>query len=345
MAKVDLLLLDKYISDKLITKQQHPSAALFIYNYTPSCQYGRNWDDVTLMCRGLITDAEGNIIARPFRKFFNLEEHQGSVPDEPFTVHEKLDGSLGILYWVKGMPFLATRGSFTSDQAQEGTNILLEKYGEYLSHLSPAHTYLFEIIYPQNRIVVDYKDRRDVVMLAKIHTDSGKEVPIKPYGDRFSIAKRYDGIKDIASLRELENGNDEGFVVTFAGGLKLKLKFSEYVRLHRLLTQVSSKTIWEALKNDIALDELIERVPDEFYHFVENTIGDLQAKRLAIVDKAMADFENVPQSTRAEKANYILKQQYPQLLFAMLDGKPIDDMTWKLVKPTYEKPFKKDIDA
>lgn len=70
--KIDLQKFDEYADKKLITKREHPKGGLFIWNYTPLAQFSRTWDDVTLQARGLITDAEGNIVARPFSKFFNM---------------------------------------------------------------------------------------------------------------------------------------------------------------------------------------------------------------------------------------------------------------------------------
>ena len=42
------------------------------------------------MCRGLVTDNEGNIVARPFRKFFNMEEGKHTSTDN-FKVYEKIN--------------------------------------------------------------------------------------------------------------------------------------------------------------------------------------------------------------------------------------------------------------
>ena len=94
------------------------------------------------------------------------------LPNEPFEVYEKLDGSLGILYWLGDEPYIATRGSFESPQAQIATE-LLRAYD--LSGLDRRRTYLFEIIYPENRIVVNYDDRRELVLLAIIDTATGRE--------------------------------------------------------------------------------------------------------------------------------------------------------------------------
>ena len=54
-----------------INMQMHPSAPLYIYNYSKMCQIDKMWNDTTEKCRGLIVDSNDNIISRPFRKFYN----------------------------------------------------------------------------------------------------------------------------------------------------------------------------------------------------------------------------------------------------------------------------------
>src|SRR3972149_3073306 len=125
--KINLNVFYDLVQQKYLSVQKHDKVDLLIWNYTPKAQFSRYWTDETMMARGLITDLEGNVIARPFRKFFNYSEHTGedsklpSLPMETFEVFDKLDGSLGILYWRGETPYIATRGSFSSDQAIRGT--------------------------------------------------------------------------------------------------------------------------------------------------------------------------------------------------------------------------------
>ena len=145
---INLALLKEMIDTNYVNVNKHPTHDLFIYNYTAKSQYDRMWNDVTLMCRGLIMDAEYNIVARPFTKFFNLGEHENQVvPNESFKIFEKLDGSMGVLYWIGNEPFMATRGSFTSEQSVKANAILRSKYADILRGLDKSKTYLFEIIY------------------------------------------------------------------------------------------------------------------------------------------------------------------------------------------------------
>ncbi len=336
MSTIDIALLQQNITEGLVAVQKHPEQELYIYNYTQKVQYDRVWNEITLICRGLILDADYNVIARPFPKFFNLGElEELEVPELDFEVYEKMDGSLGILYWAKGMPYIATRGSFTSVQSQKANALLYGKYKDCISNLDPGNTYLFEIIYPENRIVLDYGDKEELVLLAIVETHTGKEFAVKDLG--FPVVKRYDGIRDIAAIREMNDDTKEGFVIRFANNFRLKVKFKEYLRLHRIITQISSVDIWEYLSSGQSFEEVLEKVPDEFYQWVKKTRAGLQEQYTAIEDQCKADFRVL--DSRKDTALYFLQCKYPAILFSMLNGKNYAPVIWKLVRPKFEKPF------
>lgn len=330
------------IADGYVSVQKHPHADLWIYNYTAKAQYQQVWNETTLACRGLILDAERRVMARPFRKFFNLQEHVGPLPLEPFDVFEKVDGSLGILYFVDAEPRIATRGSFQSEQAQRATQILHTRY----SHVSfdPAYTYLFEILYPENRIVVDYGGVEDLILLAMIETESGVELP--PEEVRRASAfptPAWHGLLHSPDELSLDSGaNAEGYVIRFReNGLRLKVKFAEYIRLHRLITGVNTRHIWDLLRNGQSFDELLARVPDEYYRWVQATSDELRAAYAAIEAEARATFVDL--GDRKLNAERYKQFAYPHLLFAMLDSKPYDDAIWKMIRPSTALPFKVEV--
>jgi hypothetical protein len=368
-------LLNEMIAEGLIQVQKHPVADLYIYNYTQRVQFDRLWNEVTLACRGLILDGSGRVVARPFEKFFNLGEIAGQhIPDQSFEVFEKMDGSLGILYWLEGNPYIATRGSFVSEQAVRGTQILNNKYPHLLPNLNKEATYLFEIIYPENRIVLDYHGLEDLVLLAVIDNETGRDLPlvepllgsidakdgatsIPPLGSidakdgatsiiypvlntsgtGFPIVKRYDGIKDIRNLEKMEEDNKEGFVVKFKDGLRYKVKFEEYLRLHRIITQVSNLSIWEFMRDKKPLDELLDKVPDEFYGWVKRTSQDLLDAFSIIETEAKKEYKVF--DTRKDTALYFVTCKHPGVLFAILDGKDYAPIIWKQLRPIFCKPF------
>jgi RNA ligase len=332
-----ITLLEKMIAQGFVRVQQHPTQPFSIYNYTASAQYERCWNEATLACRGLILDAEYNIVARPFAKFFNFGEQEDLiVPNESFEVFEKMDGSLGILYWCGDVPHIASRGSFTGVQALHATRILHERYKSFFSQLDKNKTYLFEIIYPENRIVVNYGDLDDLVLLAVIDNETGEDGLLPK--NLFSTVKKYDGVKDINNLKKLEKENHEGFVILFASGLRLKVKFDEYCRIHKIITQISNISIWTFLKENKPFEELLERVPDEFYTWVRKTKSDLIADYQRIESESMAEFKIL--ASRKETAAYFINEcQHTAILFAMLDEKDYASEIWKLLRPKFSKPF------
>jgi len=341
---INLEKIDQLITEGYITKRPHASGELFIYNYTAKAQYDHLWTPETMQCRGLILDRDGAIASRPLAKFFNLQEYQDTLPAEPFDVYEKLDGSLGILYWYQNQPYIASRGSFNSDQAIKANQILQTLYVDIIPLLDKSLTYLFEIIYPANRIVVDYGDYEALVLLAIIETKSGCEYPIEAFTNLgFPIAKKYDGLKDLAAIAKLNEQNQEGFVIRFNSGLRLKFKFADYVKLHRVLTQITSKVIWEMLRDKTPFEDILERVPDEFYNWFKDTKASILCQYQQIEETAKADFERivavVDRGDRKEMAKHILTCQNHTILFSLLDGKDYSDYIWRTIKPAHEKPF------
>lgn len=318
-----------------ISRQRHDEGQLTIYNYTKKCQYDWHWTPETMACRGLIVAEGGEIIARPFPKFFSIEQRGDTpLPIEPFQVYEKVDGSLGILYSVNGEPKIATRGSFVSDQAQWATAHLQAKYKGV--RFNPNYTYLFEIIYPENRIIVDYGNFADLVMLAVIRKSDGADMALEDLG--FPMVKLYDGIKDFAELASYEEPNKEGFVIRFESGLRVKAKFAEYKRLHRLLTGLSARGIWEAIQTEDGLQPIIDRVPDEFYSWVRSIEQELQNSFQSIQRQCQTDFKDF--GDRKTTALYFKQCRYPAILSRMLDGKEYESLIWKAIYPAATRPFK-----
>jgi len=347
--------LEKYHKDGLLHKQTHPTLDLTIWNYSPKVQYERLWDDITIQSRGLVTNSKGEIVARPFKKFFNYEEHEPKdLPNESFEVYEKMDGSLGILFHYNGEWVMATRGSFTSSQAIKGKE-LLEKYN--FERLHTDYTYLFEIIYKENRIVCQY-DYDDLVLLGMINTKTGDEVNIhNGYEDvrfknmisniGFRVVMLYKTWGEGYDLLKDEISNDrEGYVIRFKNGFRMKIKGEEYKRLHRILTNVSNRDIWEYLKDDKPLDEILNKVPDEFYNWVKETKDNFlhQFKTIDIdytyTFKTLININGITE--RKKFADYAKSYKNSSILFAMLDNKDYKQIIWKLIYPTYSKPFKKD---
>lgn len=335
---LDVDLLRKMIDLGYVNVSKHDFVDLYILNYSKSCALDQIWNDVTEKCRGLIVDAVGNIRSFPFRKFYNYEEIQDKsiIPNLPFKVYEKMDGSLGISYWIDNTMFLATRGSFNSDQAKIGTAILHSKGWDVLNQLDKNLTYLFEIIIQEDPKVVNYGELEEIILLAVIDTNTGKELNIDDFNHLFRPVSEYRDVKEWRNLRNRIDGtNREGFVIKFENGFRLKLKYQEYFKLHYLLNGLTDNTIFDMLCNN-QLDDLqviIDKLPEpqkvKIEYIINQYIASFNVIKMQCVDDFRSDFE-----TRKDAAEYFKTCKYPSVLFAMLNGEDVTRYIWKIIAKT-----------
>lgn len=333
-----------YVEEKLITMQLHPVDALTIYNYSKVAQFQRKWNDTIKMARGLIVDANGVVVARPFPKFFNLEELGPSwnPPSKTITVTTKEDGSLGILYRSSRGLEIATRGSFSSEQAIKATDMFIRAGYTQLPWDTDNYTYLFEIVYPENRIVLDYGKTERLILLGVVDTKTGKDVEIPDwYPYPVKTWEDFTSVDDLQNLKGLALPNAEGFVIRFTNGYRVKVKFEEYVRLHRIMTGVSRKTVWEYLSTGQSIEELVRDVPEEFETWVRMVAKQLVTQFNAELMNITATYGDRPiTEDRATYARWAVQMgDYTGYLFSLYDGKSIDAALWKSIKPTADKPF------
>lgn len=372
------------VVDGYVRVQQHPTQPLSILNYTEKAQYERVWNPVTRTCRGLIVEqGTDEIVARPFPKFFNHNEPAatGINLTERVTVTDKMDGSLGILYPLKsGGHAIATRGSFTSEQALHATNIWARRYAHRWTP-NPSYTYLFEIIYPGNRIVVDYGDNDDLVLLGAVHIETGRS-----YSPDEMVSHGWPGIVvDIFPYRTFSEAlaapprpGMEGLVVHFREtDQRVKIKQDDYVQLHRIITGFTARRLWErcavhavrtaqpdvtvkriaqSLKMDPKdvqgildggpdwLDKIREVAPEEFLEWIDSTVERLtwEAEEVAtVVQWEVVGLAGLSRKEAARQiADYPFREAFRGMVFAALDGKPITAQAWLAVYPEHEKPYR-----
>lgn len=307
---------------------------LVLFNYSPLAQVQGRWNTFEQISRGLILNrATGEIVARPFDKFWNWLEGGRKASGHVVTITEKLDGSLGILYRVAGQYKIATRGSMVSEQALWATEFL-KKHS--LEGLSEEYTLLFEIIYPENRVVVDYGKREMLALLAVRNRVTGHYLPFFP--DVYTIAHDYgfptvrtfsfNSIEDvIASCGEID-ANSEGYVVEFSDGSRWKFKGDRYRELHKLVTGLSYKRVLQAIEGGI-VDQLFQAIPDEFLGQAREWQREIE--KAVYETKAMVEnaFATAPSYTDRKTFAQWATRQYRDIapyLFARLDNKDIRSM-------------------
>jgi RNA ligase len=284
----------------------------------------------------------------------------------------------------------ASKGSFTSEQAVWAQRHL-DKADT--SKLDPDTTYIAEIIYPENRIVVNYGDRRDLVLLAAYRPD-GSERPLAAAAEDWdgvgSVVRTYDWREPFAVLAGMGEGNRlldggdatgtdaEGWVIRFAGGVRTKVKISEYVSLHYRLTSVGPRDIWRALGVDRnpqatstqlaqalgvqpneaeglrrrtggALAPLLENVPDEYDQWVRGVCADLEARAAELTERIEAGHRDLAHLAGDRGAYARAAKDFDGFvragMFLLLDGRPVALHAWRAVKPEGSSPFREDDEA
>ena len=358
-------ILRDYIERGLVEEARHQSLPLSIYNYSRDCQFEGKWDEVTLMCRGLIMDDHGKIVGRGFNKFFNYEELTQPAPwkgSDYVYVQEKMDGSLGILFYYADEWHLATKGSFHSEQAVRGMEIIREKF--FLPAFLKEYSYIVEIIYPENRIVVEYPEPKITflsVFLNRTHpgwTEGGDDelhwttansifhVSAIKKNDIVQTEQVFDGLDHglYKKLKERNLQNKEGYILRFfPSNFRCKIKFEDYVRLHRIITNFSNVDIWDALRVGQDFGHILQNVPDEFDSWVRSVKESLSgqyAKTELAYQFIFQEINSIEGSDdRKVFAQHALRYKMSSILFSMKDGKDYSETIWKSIRPVYAKPF------
>jgi RNA ligase len=247
--------------------------------------------------------------------------------------------------------------------------------------LPPGFTLLFEIVYPANRIVRDYGDLDDLILIGAVcicHGDLwGPAEAAKSFRWPGPVARVFDYATLADALAAEPRPGAEGFVVRYLDGehkgTMVKIKQDDYVALHRIITGLTSRRIWErlavwtahnahpeqplkqiakALHMDAAevhgiidagedWQETIERTaPEEFTDWIRGTVDDLRAQVRAILADVYRVVIQVQGMDRKAAAEIVRPHPHFGLVFAEMDHKPYTAQAWYAVRPAAERPFR-----
>lgn len=231
-------------------------------------------------CRGLIFDtATGNIISRPYHKFFNAGEREETAINkinlyEPHVVLEKLDGSM-----IRPIPTpegfrLATKAGIT-DVAMNAEVFIADKpqYATFIHKCFQRNvTPIFEWCSRKNRIVVDYPEDQ-LILTGMRYVSDGNYVHydvMKHYASTWGIpvVKALAGLAVqnidlfVKQVREWDDG--EGVVLRFDSGHMVKVKADEYVLRHKSKEQINQeKNVLQTILSDSVDDVVPLLTPDD----------------------------------------------------------------------------------
>jgi RNA ligase len=230
------------------------------------------------------------VAATPFPKFFNAFEREQEIPDMPYEVFDKIDGSLIILFYRDGW-HATTKGAFDTVQAKQA-----QRYLGDLEPLSRHATYLLEYVGPENRIIIGY-DRPELYVLSGYWEDGTEfdnetaRAVSNTMGWNLAPRRQFDSFEAIRDLCKSLPASSEGFVVRFQNGLRLKIKGDEYCRLHALVSRITPIGVWEVLRAGDDVHAVRSHIPEEFWSDFDQISWLIRKKMNAIRDhvKEVAD--------------------------------------------------------
>jgi tRNA splicing ligase len=306
-----------------VTERFHDTLPLAIYCYGRKAVHEQHWDDVTRKTRGLIVDLKtGDIIARPYEKFFALGQNEyhdreyDILAEElgPPTVTEKVNGSLGI-FWRYGIHWgVASKGSFHSPHAEFATKWLEKRVEEDGPFVFPeGYTPVFEIICQEIQPHVIKYPKDGLVLIGLIKLDTGEETSynvLDDYGFKNRLCVPSQIHNHVDYLFEMDSSEFEGVVLTYdrpgQTPFKVKIKFPTFLK--------NRKEFYKNLQR-------VAHHDDEKYVEIFNRATALMLEAYKIC------------TTRAHFAEFIIKSdnEIAPVCFAMLDEKDHKQVIWRII--------------
>ena len=215
----------------------------------------------------------GKILCLPFYKFFNYgERHAFKGNDRNIkNIYSKEDGSLIKLYRYKNECCVASNNTVDAYgcSMNNGSTSLghifetaLRKYDNFsFSNLNTDYIYCFELVSPENRIVVDYDDHKLFHIMTRCikslrETNHYIDIP-RPMlmADMFTISE---------AISHLQNSfGTEGLVVEYDCGNRVKIKTDWYIMHHKTgmkANQCTPKFVVEQIMSG-TIDDIVSKYP------------------------------------------------------------------------------------
>lgn len=323
---------------------RHDFNNLVGFKYTTNTVYSGDWDPVTLYARGIVFDKDtGKVLAYPFEKFFNFGElvddqgnlttiaqdviaHQGydnllrDISTQRFRVMDKLDGSLGIMFWTGKKWLIKTAGSFDSEQAIWANNWAVDNID--VTKLDKNCTYMFEIIYDEDVHPIKY-DFEGLVLLGINDNTTMKEKPLTDIvHTAFELKINHAEVLEFSKFLEVLTyakklpNTKEGVVVTFDNGFKVKIKGDEFLALQRIFHYLSPAVIWENFdwENAESSYDIADQYTEDFIKNIPEELTDMKEVANEISEKFFMNLTEVVNYGQQLRADYpVRKDAYEAL--------------------------------
>lgn len=340
-----------------VARRTQGHLVLYVYNTAAMmAAYHEGWAPAVANARGIVFHrGTGALVSLTFEKFLNLGENEAmlpeNLPDEPFLVTEKLDGTMvGVFH--DGERWRAhTKGGLESEYTEWAEARFREQFAR--RDLAPLRgaTLVFEGVYPRDRFesdtVVDYGAREELVLLAAY--DVTRRAELRPEAvDR--VAEHLDAPRPeryrLNSLARVTAAADalgfdaEGFVVQYErSGMRVKAKGAKYRLAHKALDQATKLAFWESMDErgrvaDAAVEVLPARFRDDVLPYRTRLEDDYRRLRERIGALArLAERRPVGR----ERAVWVSEHCGPLVagVFGALKGQDhaVHGCVWKLIRP------------
>ena len=289
-----------------------------------------------MSARGLVLDMGRNkLVGLSFPKFFNHSEYPVETNlGQPLSYETKYDGSLGIVFYHDGLWRVITKKSFKSEQALWAQRII----NEIAPYLLKGFTYLFEIIYKENKIVVDYEGFEGLIYLGsychkthqllKLNLDCIEDHP----DIRNAKSRPISDPQEIKTILSTIEGTDaEGIVVTFDKVGLVKFKTEHYQALHKLVSNITPRRVWELLDQHLFdVTKALSCFPEEFRRDVDDIAQPMIMEYHNRYVQVLDNFDSLRRLSLTRKEFALgAKVFHPAVtmgLFMMLDGRTLDDI-------------------
>ncbi len=308
-----------------ISRKEH--GEMVLYNYNQHCTFKKHWTPFTLIARGLVlVPKEKQIVALPFPKFFNYSElgfpTVTLTPDTIIT--EKLDGSLGVIFEHRGW-HVVTRGSFESTQSAWARQWLGKN--NILDRLQKGTTYLVEIIYPENRVVVEYDFERLILLGA--YSGNGEEIlDLSRLNSGLEIVQRHQwgSTEEIVQSCLTLPMTREGFVLREPDGRRIKFKGTAYCAAHKAQAGCTPQHVWKMMRELEDVTAFRMGLPEEFYDEFDKIVRDL----ICAYHQALAEIDSLYGATQGETskeiAQSVLSCERKALIFMRRRPRYLDEL-------------------
>lgn len=282
-------------------------------------------------CRSIVIDVVNDcIILSPFSKFFNINElEETSLEniqkriDNANTIEfsDKLDGSMQSARWYNNKIIMAGSQAINpanSWRLQDGYRMLNDnpRYKEMLKK-NPNFTFIFEYISLKDAHVVKYtKEQEGLYLIGVRNVLDGRECDYKSVIDianKFNIptTKLFDKTLEqiMSELDDKSSDEAEGFVINI-DGYKVKLKYNDYVHIHKALSKLSSVNLIIRSIADDKYDDLLAKLPVAYHD---------QVKKVAAI---VVDYINRTEKTIREYYNEAPKDNKKEFMIWVSENIP-----------------------